>query len=1203
MKAFFLRLGAASLVLGLFLLNVGPVSSQSCVENTGLFAEEFTDGSDLDEANSSVQYWYKNTTGADDIMTMNQVGANFSTTNPSYVPAWINGLTANDFDLDGWPDYVATSSSYSNVLAFVRNMGASGSVGTFQIASWIDGCAGNYSGWPTLGVGGSAIDTEGHIGMTSGDYDGDGDYDFILIVSTTAGDCDLKRVWLYKNNLITGGRNTGAVSFTRTDLTSAWASTVGGIAWSATMAASVDLDADGDIDVIIGNRSGDVFKATNTGNGAINAQTLAVGSTPLISTGWGGHGVSTVSVANFDGSAGLDIILGSVSTADLRFYANDGTGQFSLAASFTDGTGNLTNNMYDGAATVSLAYDFDRDGDQDLIIGTDNYNYGGDGYGGKCYYFKNGGSGDFTVSLIFNGQTKYPEVYDFDLGAVLDFDNDGDMDFLIADGNDTQYYYLFVNALANLYNIKGTGLSVNLTPAMTGDQYAITQVRMTAIAQSVLGSSSTGLEVDYFVSNNDGQTWEYYAGFTASGIRSVTNQAWHSFHSYGSSLRWKAVFSAPDDSIPGYSDASYETPVVDTLRMEYVYVERQEYSRSSAAAYQGTVGGKTRKLLLSASFIFPGSEGQLRAYDLTGVKVLTTSGSTLQTISQSDLGSAAGRTVATGGTLYWDAGRLLAGRAASDRAIYCSYRPNSSTAYSRLNFTTANTNTLASLLADSNNDNAGLIEFVRGVGRDWKMGSILHSNPVILGPPAGDAVAMGTGYSAFMQTWAGRTPVVFLGANDGMLHCFDVATGAELWGYIPYNLIPKLKNMSAKDAYSGERYFVPDNYVDGTPSVSDAYINGAWKTILVCGQGAGYGSSVGGGLNYYFALDVTDPTNPQPLWELTNTYMGETWSVPAIGQVMQSSTARWVAFMGSGYDNSSSAVVGNRFFVVRLDTGAILVNRSVSNVNTNTKSHPNKYTDIYVTIPGSPTAVDTDRDGFTEYVYVGDLDGRLYRMPLTNSNTTYWTLTAIYTDRCNYPIITKPAVYAEASTGGFPLHIYFGTGGDDRAPTDRYYSLIGLRDDESSRTIEWYMGNAAELGLSSSLRVGGFAAGEKVWADPVVSDKIVYLSTLSGSIENVNPCLNLADLGRLYARFTLAVSGSVMGSSALKNASGTAVENLQLASKSRKAVTVAERQKAPGAYKREVYINEYDSTIERLEQPVGALLRITSWREIIKVVR
>ena len=59
-------------------------------------------------------------------MTLNKVGANFDTANPSYVPAWINALTANDFDLDGWPDYIGTSSSYSNCLAFVRNMGGSG---------------------------------------------------------------------------------------------------------------------------------------------------------------------------------------------------------------------------------------------------------------------------------------------------------------------------------------------------------------------------------------------------------------------------------------------------------------------------------------------------------------------------------------------------------------------------------------------------------------------------------------------------------------------------------------------------------------------------------------------------------------------------------------------------------------------------------------------------------------------------------------------------------------------------------------------------------------------------------------------------------------------------------------------------------------------------------------------------------------------
>jgi hypothetical protein len=257
-----------------------------------------------------------------------------------------------------------------------------------------------------------------------------------------------------------------------------------------------------------------------------------------------------------------------------------------------------------------------------------------------------------------------------------------------------------------------------------------------------------------------------------------------------------------------------------------------------------------------------------------------------------------------------------------------------------------------------------------------------------------------------------------------------------------------------------------------------------------------------------------------------------------------------------------------------------------------------------VAIPGSATAVDINRDGRTEYVYFGDLDGRLYRMPFTGTSTSGWSLTAIYTDSDNYPIITRPEVFPDPTTGGFPMRIYFGTGGDDRAPTDRPYAFIALLETSlTSRAVEWYIGNTTETGLAAAARKGEMAIGEKVWADPVISDKVVYFSSLKGSIENVNPCINLADLGRLYARYIQSVAGSLIGGTALKSASGTGVENLQLASKARKAVTIGDRQKAPGTYKKEIYIQEYDSTIERLEQPVGALLRVVSWREIYKIIR
>ena len=41
---------------------------------------------------------------------------------------------------------------------------------------------------------------------------------------------------------------------------------------------------------------------------------------------------------------------------------------------------------------------------------------------------------------------------------------DGDQDFLIADGNHTENYYLFINNLADVYNLQGIAQSTNVTP-------------------------------------------------------------------------------------------------------------------------------------------------------------------------------------------------------------------------------------------------------------------------------------------------------------------------------------------------------------------------------------------------------------------------------------------------------------------------------------------------------------------------------------------------------------------------------------------------------------------------------------------------------------------------------------------------------------------------------------------------------------------
>ncbi|MGZ7065947.1 MAG: PilC/PilY family type IV pilus protein, partial [Candidatus Aminicenantales bacterium] len=135
-------------------------------------------------------------------------------------------------------------------------------------------------------------------------------------------------------------------------------------------------------------------------------------------------------------------------------------------------------------------------------------------------------------------------------------------------------------------------------------------------------------------------------------------------------------------------------------------------------------------------------------------------------------------------------------------------------------------------------------------------------------------------------------------------------------------------------------------------------------------------------------------------------------------------------------------------------------------------------------------------------------------------------------------------------------------------------------------------------------KVNGLGVGFKVWADPVTADYTLYFSTLPGSIEAVNPCANLAGAGQLYGRIIRPGSaGNPVGGTALKSAQIVPPEYLEMSSKARQAVTVGDVGRSGNVNKREVFIQEYNSTIEMLEQPIGSLLQIKSWREIYQIIR
>ena len=166
-----------------------------------------------------------------------QVGSQFRGRHSRlHFPVWINTVAAGDFDNDGWPDFVGTSSSLQQCLVFVRNLGANGQVGTSasptrSTAPSVPGIRpGRRSGAsrarPSNGDGSE------HCGMTAGDYDGDGDPDFFYVVPTATRPITIERIWLYENRLIR--RRQPFVYQTRTT-DRRLAGDLKGIAWSTTM--------------------------------------------------------------------------------------------------------------------------------------------------------------------------------------------------------------------------------------------------------------------------------------------------------------------------------------------------------------------------------------------------------------------------------------------------------------------------------------------------------------------------------------------------------------------------------------------------------------------------------------------------------------------------------------------------------------------------------------------------------------------------------------------------------------------------------------------------------------------------------------------------------------------------------------------------------------------------------------------------------
>ena len=219
----------------------------------------------------------------------------------------------------------------------------------------------------------------------------------------------------------------------------------------------------------------------------------------------------------------------------------------------------------------------------------------------------------------------------------------------------------------------------------------------------------------------------------------------------------------------------------------------------------------------------------------------------------------------------------------------------------------------------------------------WRLGDIVHSTPAIVGrPSAGYDVMYGDdSYLEFREKYRNRRQMIYVGGNDGMLHAFNGGffnpsefeyelggeaahpLGAEMWGYVPYNLLPHLKWL-AEPVYSHVYYVDGDvqtfdvNIFD--PSETHPY---GWGTILVAGMrlgGGDYTLETEEGeqtlKSAYIIMDITDPEAPPRLIaEVTHDDLGFTLGGATVVKAREPSDTG--SYLGSTSQNEWHLLVGS----------------------------------------------------------------------------------------------------------------------------------------------------------------------------------------------------------------------------------------------------------------------------------------------------
>ena len=432
--------------------------------------------------------------------------------------------------------------------------------------------------------------------------------------------------------------------------------------------------------------------------------------------------------------------------------------------------------------------------------------------------------------------------------------------------------------------------------------------------------------------------------------------------------------------------------------------------------------------------------------------------------------------------------------------------------------------------------------------RPWIFGDALHSRPLPIN------------YGAIGSYSNPANPGIYIavGSNDGMLRMIRNTTGGgsesgeEIWAFMPRRAMEAQKVLRANGTGMRHPYTV-----DGAPVAFMLDMNNDGSIVASDGDKVYLYIGMRRGGKAYYAFDITNPESPDLMWTIEKggdfAELGYTFSNPRVGLVNTPSGPVPAVMFAGGYDLNKDVrgsvgtndSEGNAIYVVNAETGSLIWKaRGGSTSSSTVFAHPQ----LVDSIPSTLSVGDTDGDGFTDRMIVGDTGGNVWRADIQGSDVSNWKLTrlaalgrhgtgasGIASDR---RFFHRPDLVPSKDSGGMFDAVVIGSG-DRPDPLDKggitsdYTFMIKDRRTAPGSGIDQNL-ELSDLGdvtsnclqsatpctvnLSNGWRLGLEEPGEKVLATPLtIVGKVFFTTYLPQSGGGATACTPSEGGGRLYA--------------------------------------------------------------------------------------